>query len=149
MGNPRRGPSRKRDINSTGRSGSRRRRGAGEGEGGGERGESGGGVFEQRVPWEDPLATQPDRNIERSQINRGVGEVRVGSVPHIPSKLSRALNAHREKKFLQEFLNLESTVSKRAMVRFRGAREKSLMAFVECLGVSQEDTLEGPRGGRP
>ena len=33
---------------------------------------------------------------------------------------------------------------KRAMVRFRGAREKGAMAFVECLGFSQEDTMEGP-----
>ena len=30
------------------------------------------------------------------------------------------------------------------MVRFRGAREKGAMAFVECLGFSQEDTMEGP-----
>ena len=29
------------------------------------------------------------------------------------------------------------------MVRFRGAREKDAMAFVECLGFSQEDTTEG------
>ena len=33
---------------------------------------------------------------------------------------------------------------KRAMVRFTGAREKRAMAFVECLGFSQEDTMEGP-----
>ena len=33
---------------------------------------------------------------------------------------------------------------KRAMARFRRAREKGAMAFVECLGVSQEDTMEGP-----
>ena len=33
---------------------------------------------------------------------------------------------------------------KRAMVRFRGAWEKGVMAIVECLGVSQEDTMEGP-----
>ena len=33
---------------------------------------------------------------------------------------------------------------KRAMVRFRGVREKDGMAFVECLGFSQEDTMEGP-----
>ena len=33
------------------------------------------------------------------------------------------------------------------MVRFRGAREKGTMAFVECLGVSQEDTLEGALWG--
>ena len=30
------------------------------------------------------------------------------------------------------------------MVRFRGAREKGAMTFVERLGVSQEDTMEGP-----
>ena len=33
---------------------------------------------------------------------------------------------------------------KRAMVRFRGTREKGAMAFVECLGVPQEDAMEGP-----
>ena len=33
---------------------------------------------------------------------------------------------------------------KRAMVRFRGALEKGATALVECLGVSQEDTMEGP-----
>ena len=33
---------------------------------------------------------------------------------------------------------------KRAMVRFRGAREKGAIEFAECLGVSQEDTIEGP-----
>ena len=33
---------------------------------------------------------------------------------------------------------------KRAMVRMRGVREKGAMVFVECLGVSQEDTMEGP-----
>ena len=26
----------------------------------------------------------------------------------------------------------------------RGAREKGAMTFVECMGVSQEDTMEGP-----
>ena len=30
------------------------------------------------------------------------------------------------------------------MVRFRGAREKGAMTFVECLGVQQEYTVEGP-----
>ena len=33
---------------------------------------------------------------------------------------------------------------KRAMVRFRRAREKGAMTFVEYLGVSQEDTMDGP-----
>ena len=33
---------------------------------------------------------------------------------------------------------------KTAMVIVRRAREKGAMAFVNCLGVSQEDTMEGP-----
>ena len=75
--------------------------GGGEGEGqGGEGGRGGGGVG-QREQWEDPLVTQPDREIELSQTNRGVGGVWVGVVPRVQSKLSRALHAHRGKKLLQ------------------------------------------------
>ena len=65
-------------------------------------------------------------------------------VPRVQSKLSRALYAHRGKKLLQDLQTQESAAMKRVMVRFRGAREKGAMAFVECLGVSQEDTMEGP-----
>ena len=90
------------------------------------------------------MATQPGKEIELSQTNRGVGGVCVGVVPRAQSKLSRALHAHREKKLLQDLQTQESAAMKRAMVRFRGAREKSAMSFVECLGVSQEDTMEGP-----
>ena len=36
------------------------------------------------------------------------------------------------------------THTQRAMVRFREVREKGAMTFVKCLGVSQEDTMEGP-----
>ena len=90
------------------------------------------------------MATQPDREIELSQTNRGVGGVCVGVVPRVQSKLSRALHAHRGKKLLQDLQTQESAAMKRAMVRFRGAREKGAMAFVECPGFSQEDTLEGP-----
>ena len=68
----------------------------------------------------------------------------MGVVPHVQSKLSHALHAHRGKKLLQDLQTQESTTMKRAMVRFRGAREKGAMAFVECLGVSQEDMMEGP-----
>ena len=67
----------------------------------------------------------------------------VGVVPCVQSELSRALHAHHGKKLLQDPQNLENTAMKRAMVRFGGAREKGAMAFVECLGVSQEDTMEG------
>ena len=90
------------------------------------------------------MATQPDGEIELSQTNRGVGGVCVGVVPRVQSKLSRALHAHRRKKLLQDLQNQERAPMKRAMVRFKGAREKGAMAFVECLGVSQEDTMEGP-----
>ena len=69
------------------------------------------------------------------------------AVPRVQSKLSRALHAHRGKKLLQDLQTQESTTMKRAMVRFRGAREKGAMAFVECLGVSREDTMEGPLWG--
>ena len=82
--------------------------------------------------------------IELSQTNRGVRGVCVGVVPHVQSKLSHALHAHRGKKLLQDLQTQESTTMERATVRFRGAREKGAMAFVECLGVSQEDTMEGP-----
>ena len=68
----------------------------------------------------------------------------MGVVPRVQSKLSRALHAHRGKKLLQDLQTQESAATKRAMVRFRGAREKGAMAFVECLGFSQEGTMEGP-----
>ena len=90
------------------------------------------------------MATQSDREIELSQTNRGVGGVCVGVVPRVQSKLSRALHAHRGKKLLQDLQTQESAATKRTMVRFRGAREKGAMAFVECLGLSQEDAIEGP-----
>ena len=111
--------------------------------GGGRRGHRGGGVRQQEQ-LEDPLATQSDGGMELSQTNRGVGGVCVGVVPRVQSKLSRALHAHRGKKLLQDLQTSESVPMKRALVRFRGAREKGAMAFVECLGGSQEDTMEGP-----
>ena len=89
------------------------------------------------------MATQPDREIELSQTNRGVGRVCVGVVPRVQSKLSRALHAHRGKKLLRDLQTQESAAMKRAMVRFRGAREKGAIVSVECLGFSQEDTMEG------
>ena len=118
--------------------------GGGRDRGGGGRGGRGGGGVGQREQWEDPMATQFDREIELSQTNRGVEGVCVGVVPSVQSKLSRALHAHRGKKLLQDLQTQESAATKRAMVRFRGAREKGAMAFVECLGFSQEDTMEGP-----
>ena len=68
----------------------------------------------------------------------------MGVVPRVQSKLSRAFHAHRGKKLLQDLQTQESAATKRAMVRFSEAREKGAMAFVECLGFSQEDTMEGP-----
>ena len=51
----------------------------GEGRGGGR----GGGGVGQREQWEYPLATQPDKEIELSQTNQGVGGVCVGVVPRV------------------------------------------------------------------
>ena len=104
-----RGPSRERDKNSTSLSGSRRRGGGGERRerSGRERGGRGGGGVGQQEQWEDPLATQPDREIELSQTNRGVGGVCVGVVPRVQSKLSRALHAHRGKKLLHDLQTQE------------------------------------------
>ena len=90
------------------------------------------------------MVTQPDRKIKLSQTNRGVGGVCVGVVPRVQSKLSRALHAHLGKKLLQDLQTQESAAMTRTVVWFGGAREKGAMAFVECLGVAQEDTMEGP-----
>ena len=68
----------------------------------------------------------------------------MGVVPRVQSKLSRAVHAHGGKKLLQDLQTQESAAMERAMVRFRRAREKGAMAFVECLGVSQKDMMEGP-----
>ena len=76
------------------------------------------------------MATQPDREIELSQTNRGVGGVCVGVVPRVQSKLSRALHAHRGQKLLQDLRTQESAAIKRAMETFRGAREKGAMALI-------------------
>ena len=67
-----------------------------------------------------------------------------GNVARVQSKLSRALHAHRRKNLLQDLQTQEGAAMKRATVRFRGAREKGAMAFVECLGISQQDTMEAP-----
>ena len=67
-----------------------------------------------------------------------------GVVPRVQPKLSCVLHVHCGKKLLQDLQNLESRAMERGMVMFKGAREKGARAFVECLGVSQEDTMEGP-----
>ena len=84
------------------------------GAGGGGGGGRGGGGVGQREQWEDPLATQPDREVELSQTNRGVGGVCVAVVPRGQSKLSRVLHAHRGKKLLQDLQTQESAAMKRA-----------------------------------
>ena len=121
--------------------------GGGEGRGGGgtwdQEGRGSGGVG-QREQREDPLETQPDREVQLSQTNRGAGRVCVGVLPRVQSKLSRAFHAYRGKNLLQDLQTQENTAIKRTVIRFRGARKKGAMAFVECLGVSQEDTMEGP-----
>ena len=97
------------------------RGGGWEGEGrGGEGGRGGGGVG-QREQREDPLATQPDREIEPSQTKRGVGGVCVGVVSRVQSKLWRALHAHRGKKLLQDLQTQESTTMKESYGKVQGS----------------------------
>ena len=73
----------------------------------------------------------------------------MGVVPRVQLKLSHALHAHRGKKLLQYLQIQESVAMKRAMARFRGAREKSAMAFVECLGSRKKTRWRGPCRGKP
>ena len=61
----------------------------------------------------------------------------MGVVPRFQSKLSRALHAHRGKKFLRDLQTSESAAMKRALIRFRGAREKGAMAFVMPGGLAK------------
>ena len=89
------------------------------------------------IPWQPSL-------IERLSWARPTEGSEEYAWHRAQSKLSRALHAHRWKKLLQDLQTQQSAAMKRAMVRFGGAREKGSMVFVECLGFSQEDTMEGP-----
>ena len=80
-----------------------------------------------------------------SHTNRVVGGVCVAVVPRVQLKLSRALHAHRRKTNLQDFQTLKSVSMKRAMVRFKEAREKGTMVFVEMPG----DLVRRHDGGPP
>ena len=48
----------------------------------------------------------------------------------VQSKFSSALVSHRGKKLLQDLLNLDNTTIKRAMVGFRGQREKGAIPSI-------------------
>ena len=68
----------------------------------------------------------------------------VGVVPRVQAKLLRALHAHRGKKLLQDLQTQESAATKRAMVRFRGAREKGAMeGFNDWGGRGYDDFVPG------
>ena len=73
----------------------------------------------------------------------------MGVVPRVQAKLSRALHAHRGKKLLQDLQTQESAATKRAMVRFRGARGKGAMVYVECLEFRKKTRWRAPCGGEP
>ena len=123
--------------------------GGGGGRGGGREGERGGGEGEEGggagvLNSENLLAVQSHIEDELSQTNREIGGGYVGVVPRGQLHLSRALHAHRGKKLLQDLHNLESTATKKAMVRFRGAREKGAMIFMEYLAYSEEATMVNP-----
>ena len=62
-------------------------------------------------------------------------------MPRVQFKLWRVLHAHRGAELLEGIRNQDNDRSKRAMVRFREAREKGAIAFVQCLGVSNEEKM--------
>ena len=81
--------------------------------------------------WKDQLPTELGGDNELSQTYRCVRRVREGVMPRVQSKLSRAIHAHHGKN-----LNEESSSQVQESV------ERGAMTFVECLGVSHEDTME-------
>ena len=95
------------------------------------------------------LATQSEGENEFRHTNRSVRGVCLGVVHRVHSKLSRTLHAHGGNKLLQDLENPDNTTMKRASVRFRGAREKGAMAFVECLGSRKKTQWRPPCGRRP
>ena len=107
-------------------------------------GSGGGGSVEQREQWEDQVATRPGTENDLSGTNRGIGGGCVGVAPRVHSKLSHALYAHRRKNLPQDLQTLENTITKRAMVRFREARGKGTMTFVERLEFAHDDTMQDP-----
>ena len=119
-------------------------RGGGDGRGGGVCGKEAGVLNGEN----NGRATRPERENELSQTNRSVRGVGVGVVPHVQSKLSRSLHAHRGKKLLQDLQNLDNTTMKRDMVRVGEAREKGTIAFVECLESCKKTRWRAPCGGR-
>ena len=138
----RRGPSRKRDRNSTGRTERKRwRRGrGGEGEGRGEEGGAGGGCVEQREQWVNPLASKPDRETELSQTNQATGGVWVGVVPCVLKALARPPRAPWETT-LARSPNPGKCGNEESYGKIQGRAGERPITFVECLGVSQKDTM--------
>ena len=57
----------------------------------------------------------------------------------------RSIEAHARcgETSLHKLRNLETNPRKRVMLMYREAREKDIRTYLECLGVSQEDTTEG------
>ena len=107
-----------------------------------------------RLQMMDTTTTQPHRESGRSQSRKR----KDGMVPHPQAKLSgevcrgyapgtiQALARPSRtpwNKLLEELRNQDNDRSKRAMIMLRVEREKGTLAFVEYLGVSREDTVEG------
>ena len=111
--------------------------------------QGGGGGTEQRNHWEDWLVTRLRWESELSQINPSVREVCVGAASLLRSNLSRAHDVRNGKKLLQELQTLDSTTTRRALVRFKRAWEKGDRTFVKCLGSSKKTRCRAPGEGRP
>ena len=93
------------------------------------------------------MATQSDREIELSQTNRGVGGVCV-ELYLASNQSSRAPSTHTVGRSSYKISKPQkSAATKRAMVRFRGAREKGAMAFVDAWGFHKNTRWRAPCGG--
>ena len=99
---------------------------------------------DQSLQREDPAATQPDgTEDERTRTKRSARRECVGLCPGY-NRSSRASFTHTVGPNSWKTSETKRTTHRRQRWSdFEGTREKGAMAFVECLGVSQEDTMEG------
>ena len=94
------------------------------------------------------MESQPEMLNERNRIIRGVC---VGVVPRGQSNISRALDAHRGKKLLQDLQTLDNATIKRSILWIKEEKEKSARTSMEYLEVFQKynTRLRPPCGRRP
>lgn len=97
--------------------------------------------------WEqtqDPMETQPDRNRAEADQPMRSRKICQDVTPGLKSS-SRGPFKRTVGRRLDYFRNQVNDRSNKAIVRLSGTWEKGALAYVEYLGVSQEDSVKGPR----